>query len=317
MAAKVGVSLTLSVVLVVRMLRRDGADALTDRLGSFEPSWIALAIALHGFAVFAGVLRWRLLLGAARLDVPLACLVRSFLVGRFIGAFTPSTSGLDGWRLWDIGKRTGAMGRSAAAIFVEKLVGLVGMALVTAALAPLGGVELLGKSATAVAFALAGGSLVALAGMQRPALVRRVASLLPARLRAKLLDALGELTLSFPLLARATFLGLLSHLALSAVFWATAGALGLSVDTWMLLTVSNAIGLAVLLPVSVGGVGVREGVAVVLLATAGVAPTDAVLVALLGYITGQVPALVGGALFALDKIQKTQRPAPEAVSAPP
>src|SRR5690606_16523190 len=88
------------------------------------------------------------------------------------------------------------------------------------------------------------------------------------------------------------------------VFWATAGALAIDVDAATLLAVGNAIVLAVLLPVSVGGVGVREGVAVVLLATAGVASSDAMLVALLGYLTGQVPALAGGVLFALRRAAK-------------
>lgn len=302
MAVKIGVSAALSAWLLARMLQRDGAGALGDRLGALDPRWLAIAIGLHAVAVLGGVLRWRILLRAAGLEVPLAWLARSFLVGRFVGAFTPSTSGLDGWRLWDVGRRTGAMGKSAAAIVVEKLVGLVGMALVCAALAPMG--DRLGPGAIGVAVALAAGAVVALSMMRRPALVARVASILPKRMGAKLTGALSELKLELPSLSRATLLGVGSHLALSAVFWATAGALGLEVDGWTLLAVGNAIMLAVLLPVSVGGVGVREGVAVVLLGTAGVASTDAVLVALLGYLTGQVPALLGGALFAAAKAQR-------------
>ena len=297
-------SVGLSAWLLARMLERDGAGALVDRLGTLDARWLVLAVALHGLAVLTGVLRWRLLLRAAGLSLPLAWLARSFLIGRFIGAFTPSTTGLDGWRLFDAGKKTGALGKSTAVIAVEKLVGLVGMALVCAALAPVGGVELLGPNAIGVALALAGGALIGLALMRRPHLIRRVAAILPRRLGAKIVDSLAELRLELSTLTSATLLGVLSHLAISAVFWATAGALGLEVDAWTLLTVGNAIVLSVLLPVSVGGVGVREGVAVMLLASASVASTDAVLVALLGYVTGQVPALIGGAFFALDKVQR-------------
>ncbi len=314
-AGKIGVSVGLSAWLVARMLERDGADALLERLGTLDLRWLVVAVALHGLAVLTGVLRWRTLLAAAGLSLPLAWLARSFLIGRFIGAFTPSTTGLDGWRLFDAGKKTGALAKSTAVIAVEKLVGLVGMALVCAALAPIGGAELLGASAIGVALALAGGAILGLALMRRPALVARVASILPRRLGAKIVGALAELSLSLSTLTRATLLGVLSHLAISAVFWATAGALGLEVDAWTLLTVGNAIVLAVLLPVSIGGVGVREGVAVMLLATASVASTDAVLVALLGYLTGQVPALIGGALFALDKRADTSRLSPVASSA--
>jgi hypothetical protein len=43
----------------------------------------------------------------------------------------------------------------------------------------------------------------------------------------------------------------------------------------------------------------------VLLATVGVGPTDASLVALLGYLGGQVPALVGGAIQLTQSAENT------------
>ncbi len=311
--AKVAVSLGLLAWLGARIVQRDGVDALFDRLGALDPGWLAVAIALHALAVFAGVLRWRLLARAAGVELSLGWMTRSFLIGRFVGAFTPSTTGLDGWRIWEAGKASGAMGRSAAAIVVEKLVGLIGMALVCAALVPFGGAALLGHGAIAVALAMAGAAATGLALIQRPAWLSALAARLPKPVRGratKAVEALAETELDAGHLTRAVGLGILSHLALSAVFWATAGALGVGVSGWTLLAVGNAIVLAVLLPVSVGGVGVRESVAVVLLATVGVASTDAALIALLGYLTGQVPALAGGLLMLA---RKSAPPAPIAL----
>jgi uncharacterized membrane protein YbhN (UPF0104 family) len=95
----------------------------------------------------------------------------------------------------------------------------------------------------------------------------------------------------------------LTHVLLSATFVASGYALGVSVGFLELLSVGNAIVLAVLLPVSIGGVGVREGTAVLLLSGAGVDTTDAVLLALLSYLTGQVPALLGGVLLAFGRAE--------------
>lgn len=95
------------------------------------------------------------------------------------------------------------------------------------------------------------------------------------------------------MLVRAIALSLASHLLTSAVFAAAAAALGLEVSLLAVLVVGNAIVVATLLPVSVGGVGVREGVAVALLGTIGVSALDATLVALLGYLVGQVPGIMG------------------------
>lgn len=304
LAAKATVSLGLVGWLVSRMVARDGVEALAVRVESLSVGWLAIAVALHFAAVLAGVARWRLLLRSVGIAQPVGFLTRSFLVGRFVGAFTPSTTGLDGWRLWEVGRASGAMGRSAAAIGVEKLVGLIGMALVCAALVPFGGAELLGSTALIAAAALATGAAVGLWLVKRPTLFAGLVQHLPAALAgraSKAMDALSRTELPPRNLLGAVGLGVLSHLALSAVFWSTAHAVGVDAPAPTLLVVGNAIVLAVLLPVSIGGVGVREGVAVVLLGTAGVTSTDAVLVGLLGYLTGQLPAIAGGVLMAIGR----------------
>jgi hypothetical protein len=299
--AKLAVTLGLLGWLGAQIAEREGIDSLAARLESLDPGWLAAAVGLHAAAVLAGVLRWRLLLTASGIELSFGWLARSFLVGRFVGAFTPSTAGLDGWRLWESSRESGDAGRSAAAIVVEKLVGLVGMAAVCGALVPFGGVALLGRGALVIALAMSLGAALGLALLRRPALLGSLASRAPRFARARLeraIEALASTRLDARGLGGAVALGVLSHLSLSAVFWATAGSLHLPVSGGEVLAVGNAIVLAVLLPVSIGGVGVREGVAAVLLSRAGIDSSDAVLVALLGYLTGQVPALVGGVLFA-------------------
>jgi glycosyltransferase 2 family protein len=312
--AKLVLSLGLLSWLVVRMLERDGVATLRDRLGHLDFGFLLVAIALHGAAVLAGTARWSLLLRAARIELPFSFLLRSFLIGRFVGAFTPSTSGLDGFRLWEAGRASGSMGKSAAAIVVEKLTGLLSMAIVCAALALLAGQDLLGPSALLFCALFGGGALLLLVLLRRADVLAPLATRVP-RLQ-KALDALAQTRLSPAQLGVAIGLGVLSHLALSAVFWATARSLSVSIDAAVLFTVGNAIVLAVLLPISVGGVGVRESVAVVLLAGVGIGSTDAVLIALLGYLTGQVPAIVGGVLSIAKKSVKESDPKPELAEQP-
>ena len=294
------VSLGLLTWLAVRMFRRDGVQVLFDRVTSLDPAWLLVAVGLHFVAVLSGVLRWRTLLDAAGLRFGFGRLLRSFLVGRFYGAFTPSTTGLDGWRLYDIGTESGEMPRSGAVIVVEKLVGLIGMALVCAGLVPLGGIELMGPLAPIAAAAMAVGAFLGLWLMSKPGWLEWCFSRVPgervAALGQRIVDALGRARLDGSTTAKAIALGVVSHLALSSVFFATALAVGVDQGAWTMLVAGNAITLAVLFPISIGGVGVREGVAVVLLAAVGVGSTDATLLALLGYLTGQVPALLGGLL---------------------
>jgi uncharacterized membrane protein YbhN (UPF0104 family) len=304
-AIQVAVSVGLLAWLLLRIAEREGMSALAERMGTLAWLPVAAAIALHFVAVLAGVARWRLLLDARGLGQPFLWLLRSFLIGRFIGAFTPSTAGLDGWRGFEVARRTGDVAASASVILVEKLVGLIGMATVCAAVLPFGVLDRMGATAllgivSGIAFASAMGLWI----LASPERTRRLARWLPKPLRARaarLAEGLATGGLTGGRLATAVGWGCISHLALSAVFAATGLALEVPVDPLALLAVGNAIVMAVLVPVSVGGVGVREGMAVFLLAGAGVSEADAVLIALLGYLTGQFPALVGGILLAIDR----------------
>lgn len=290
--------------LVRSMVLRDGTDALGTRLGTLSWPWLVGAIALHFAAVTAGTVRWSVLLSARGLSRPLGELFRAFLVGRFIGAFTPSTTGLDGYRALEVGRTTGKMAESAAVIAIEKLFGLVGMAVVCAALLPFGLLERLGASALLVALGMAAAAAVGLVIVASPARAHWLAARAPGPTRGiakRIADALAGADLRASVTGQALLLGVVTHLCLSATFAAAGLSLGVGVGALELLAVGNAITLAVLLPVSIGGVGVREGTAVLLLAAAGVTTTDAVLLALLGYLTGQAPALVGGVLFALRR----------------
>lgn len=298
-----GLKAMVSVVLVGWVLHgalsRDGIDALFERIRALDPTFVAVALTLHFVAVFSGVLRWRLLLRARGLALPLPFLARSYLIGRFVGAFTPSTVGLDVYRAVDVARATGARGASASVIMVEKLVGLLGLSVVTAALVLFGAGALLGPRAVNLAVAVFVGASLGLVALRHPSRLAALARPLPARLRARVDHVLASVAaqhLGLADVSRALGLGIVSHLATAAVFVATAAALRVDADVLPLLVVGNAIIVATLLPISIGGVGVRESVAVVLLGSVGVSAADATLVALLGYLTGQAPALAGGAL---------------------
>lgn len=310
-ALKVAVSLGLLAWVLRSAVARDGIDALGARVASLDVGALAMAALLHFASVGLGVVRWDVLLRERGLVLPGAFLARSYLVGRFAAAFTPSTAGLDVVRAIDVGRATGRPALSASVVAIEKAVGVLGLACVCAALA-LGGGEVLPRVPALLVAALAAvAALAGLALLARPARLAPLLRVLPRGPRARattIIDALPAGGLAPSTLARAVLLGLAGHLCVSAVFVATGRALGVPVSDATLLVVGNAIVVATLLPISISGVGVREGVAVVLLARVGVSAADATLIALLGYLSGQLPAVVGGLL--------TLAPAPRASVAP-
>ncbi|MBJ75239.1 MAG: hypothetical protein CMN31_28560 [Sandaracinus sp.] len=293
------VTLALLAAVVALIATHEGVADIPRHLAALDPSLLLLALALPALAVLASVRRWQLLLAHEGLELPFPTLLGSFLRGRFVGAFTPSTTGLDLYRLVDVARLTGERAKSARVVLVEKLYGLVALALVTFALLPFGLARFFGPAGLALAGALGLASLAGLALLARPAWLRALARRAgPLRSRATVLaDALATRPPDAGLVLRLMLLGLASHGASAALFVATGLALGVAASPLALLVVGNAIVLATLLPISVGGVGVREGTAVALLALVGVGATPAALVALLGYLAMQPPALVGGLLL--------------------
>lgn len=298
LALKFGVSFSLLGWILHAAGRREGFDHLAQRVEGLEWAWILAAIALQFAPALLGTWRWRVLLDAQGLrNLRWIWLFRHYLAGMFFGALTPSTAGLDVYRAYAVAKKTGEMARSASAVVVEKFVGLIGLALVCLALCTTRAGALLGGVGVAIALATAACScfglwLIANAVRTKP-LVRLVPAFARARVE-KILDAAGAPGLTLPVILSAVALGSAAHVAMSSVFALTALGLGLGLDPLVAVVTGNVIVVATLLPISLAGVGVREGVAVVLLARSGVSTTDATLVALMGYLTLQVPTIVGG-----------------------
>ena len=289
------VSVGLLAAIVVLVARREGMGGFTERLASLELSWLLVAVAFAWIAVLASARRWQRLLALEGVERSTSWSLGSFLRGRFVGAFTPSTVGLDLYRLVDVG--TGCRAAAGRALLVEKLYGLVALARVSAALLPFGLREHFGAAGSLLVLGLGLGSVAGVVALERPALLLAVGERLPTRVGGWVLRAAEALRAGRPALGerlRLLGLGLATHSATAAIFLATGAALGVGAEPLALVIVGNAIILATLLPISVGGVGVREGTAVALLAAQGVPAADAALLAFLGYLCAQPPALVGG-----------------------
>jgi len=295
------VTLALLAWVLHRIAARDGLSALLATLHAADVRWLMAAGLFSSLGVVLGVMRFRLLLRSAGLNLPVGWLTRISLEGRFVGAFTPSTAGLDIYRAIAVGRRTGKRSVAAGVILIEKLLGLLGLASLVGGLSLLGAGVLRTGQGLPATLGLAVCCALGLGLALRPRVVARASAWLPATIARRverLTSALEEQPPRPPSLACAFGLGLVGHLTTAAVFLATSRALGIHLPTVELLSVGVALVLSALVPISVGGVGVREGVALMLLGGLGVAGPEAALVATLGWLLTQPPALVGG-LFSL------------------
>ena len=98
---------------------------IRDQLTRIDPAtfWLFLSMAtgIKVVGMLSSMFRWQLMLRGQGIQLPFRHLFGSFLIGRAIGTFLPSTAGLDGYTLFDAARFSGKTVEVTAAKFVEKV----------------------------------------------------------------------------------------------------------------------------------------------------------------------------------------------------
>jgi len=69
--------------------------------------FLSLATGIKVIGMLSSMIRWQLMLRGQNIELPFKHIFGSFLIGRAIGTFLPSTAGLDGYTLFDASRFTG------------------------------------------------------------------------------------------------------------------------------------------------------------------------------------------------------------------
>ena len=115
---------------------------IQDQLAQIDPAtfwlYLGLATGIKMIGMVSSMYRWQLMLRGQAIELPFGHLFGSFLIGRAIGTFLPSTAGLDGYTLFDAARFSGKTVEVTAAKFVEKVCGFSGVFLTFLVALPFG-----------------------------------------------------------------------------------------------------------------------------------------------------------------------------------
>lgn len=280
-------------------------------LSSLLPEWgvrtgvlLVGALAVTLFGIVLATLRWRQVLTALGLRARTSSLFSHELAGLFVGNFLPSTIGGDVLRVTRLSAENGDRPDSFASVVLERLTGWLVLPLITlAAMAVNPNLAGLG-AASAVAVALSVTTLVLLLVV----LVMAASPRLGGRLadRAGWQRFLGAVHLGLARLRRrpgaaasVLLVGFAYQLVVVAAAFLAARALGLAVGPTAILAFMPAVAIAQVLPISLGGLGVREGAFALFLNPLGVETSEAVALGLLVYGLNLAVSLLGAPAFAV------------------
>jgi uncharacterized membrane protein YbhN (UPF0104 family) len=239
-----------------------------DVLRRADLRWLAVMLALLAFGRFLNGLRWYLLLRGVEPSVRYGEVMRIFFLSSFLGQFMPGVVGMEAIRVVALGRSIRNNALAFASILVDRILGFFSLVLVVLLalwLDPLPDVNLpaaVNYAALIGLVALVLGSIVLITPALRgpfellmPGPIRRIISPRLHKVYA-CLDAYRGIPL------RVLFVLLLSVLVqFQAIFesYAMARALHLHVDVAYFILFVPVISFLLMLPISIGGLGLREG----------------------------------------------------------
>ena len=286
-----------TVVALTLLLRSLDLGGVAHSLRHADGAWVIRGVALSAVSMFANVAQWGMLLRGTGHPLLWRTLTGCYLRGLCVGQVVPE--GGDLLRTVEVGRVTGA-GAALAAVGAGRMTGAVAMALGGVAGAavelPTTGLPMLAGGLALVALLGVGGTVA----LWLPRVLRPVrGDGMAVRLVHSLAGALDAYRRRPRLLLRCLLTAAGGWLVNLCALQAFALAVGLHMRFSLLAVAVPATLIAGLFPLTVNGLGVREGVMVGVLVAGGAAAASAGALAVMLDLQCAPFALVGAGLWAV------------------
>ena len=299
---KIRILVTIALVAIMGVLI--DVPELLAVVARLDPLMLALAVLLLGAQRLFAALRWQIILTVHGVRSSFLELTKIMMISHSFGYMSPGGIGTEIARVYQAGAAYGAIAAAVSSVLLDRIIGLASM-LVTAlviALALLPVAPELLPIAWSSAVALA--ALVGFVALINTEGGREAVSWLPGRLFARIKPSIDKLVASVAehgrnvrLLAPIASLSVLMQVVRALTIWLIFRALGADVSLLHCLVFVPLVFLLLAAPVTVGGLGVREGALAFFFGYVGVPAEESIATGLVMYALQLVFVLPGLALF--------------------
>ena len=312
-----------SVGLIAFLFYKLSPANLLAQLRSVRPGLLAVSTAVFFVSVVMGAYQWHRLLRAGGIDLTFGKTFEVYFVGIFFNNFLPAGVGGDVMKIYDVTK----VGHDPHLVFavtvLDRVIGIAGLCVL----------------ALAASFMLLGGPGLDNLPVYIVVFIGCVAPLLALILNRRLSRAVrglfckisfgglgGRFDIVFrhlggyrklrPLLAQLTGLAMAVQFLRVVTHILVGQSLGLSftpANFLQFFVFVPLLGLLMILPISINGLGVREGAGILLFTQIGFSNGQALLMELITYAIMVVVSLLGGFFFLRRSFERKGTPVPQEV----
>lgn len=274
-------------------------------LQAIHPSYLILYFLVALSEQFLFAQNWRLLLRATKIDVPFSRMLHITFTSGFFGLFLPTSIGTDLSKLQQLSRHKYSFSHVLSALFMGKLLAiaaLIGLSALGLGITAASGLAVTRHIFQAIIIAAFGCAAVFhIFTTQRywRFLARRLIKM-PHGISDKIIrfhDSMSLLIEKKQITAQVGFICLIIQLFRVFEVYILTHAFDLNTPVFYLLGFVPLIMIISLLPISIAGIGVREGAFVYFLAYIGIAPETAFMFSLIMFSVSILVGLIGGMVF--------------------
>ena len=299
--------ITTSVVFILLIIYFSDVSEVFSNIAEANMGWLGVAIIFQFFGPIIISLRWRQLLAVQDVLLPWRYLFLSTLISTFFRQFLPSIVGGDIVRAHHAVKAGASMSISLMSLLVDRLSGMVALLVFAIVGVAVGGDitdRLPGIWRWLAAAGVLLGALVVLLTFGAPKnknanhTISNVTLIHKARLKlSNIANSLRIYRGKFRVLLNSLLLSFALQANIVAFVWAISRALNMQVPFGAFFVVVPVATIVMMLPISINGIGLREGIYVFLLGSWGVSPEVSLSLAWIEYGIFLFFGLIGGAIY--------------------
>lgn len=294
--------------LAIVVMKSD-ARGLAEALRNTRVVYLPLAVAASFAVTWLMAYRWEAILAARGFRFSTRKLFGYYLIGIFFTSFVPG-GGVSGdvARLIYVDRDVRDKALVLSTLVYERLVGVFTLLLIGLAATVMTRASGRTNSTIYVSEAILALAFIAIATLMSGYVSSRLARLIRATGRrtktvkvaeaaARTLESISELRRDWALLFRTSLISVVIRVVWSLGCFVVAWAMRLPIDVLTVFAFISLVDLVRLMPISVGGLGVREWALIALFATIGITREQALAFSLLAFAPLYLNAIVGGVLY--------------------
>jgi glycosyltransferase 2 family protein len=311
------VRVLLSVALLVVLLMLIDRQALLQAFVEMDGRLFLIGLGVYALSVGVWSFRWLLIISVAGETVGYVRVFLTTLVGLFFSQFLPAMVGTDIARMVELSDEAGTNARVVSTVLLDRLIGLVSL-VIMALVALVFSYGIVGVQDSRIAFITIGAFVALIVGWLvffNRGLMRRFNWVFQLPFAKRTETSIRNLYESLHHLQNQPRL-LLSALAVSFVMQIIeigsivfiAQALNIQIPIVDFFIFVPLIWIVTTIPISISGLGLREGAFAVFFAQVGVSSSDAVALSLLYYAYHLVLGIAGGLVFLRSSLKRYAAP---------